>query len=113
MKAVGDQQVFLLNEHDYIVLEGRACNLLTPLLDGQRTVDEILVQLDGEVPLAEAIYALRSLEEKGYIVEADDGLAEDCAAFWNYLDLDAGAAVQRMSEARVSIQTVGDVDGRP
>jgi bacteriocin biosynthesis cyclodehydratase domain-containing protein len=111
VKAVGEQQVFLLNEHDYIVLEGRACNLLAPLLDGRRTVEEILAELDGEVALAEAIYTLRSLEEKGYVVEAEDGLPEDRAAFWEYLDLDGGAAALRLSEVRVSIRTVGDVDG--
>lgn len=107
---VGPMHVFLLNEHEYFVLEGEIYPLLVPLIDGQRTTSEIAVAIGSNASFQKVVYALLLLERKGFIVEGEHAsLPPGTTAFWDYLDGAGAQAAERLHTARVAIRSVGDV----
>jgi len=105
--------VFLLSEKEHFALRGRLYALLAPLIDGYHTVEQITEQLQGQASAAEVAYALKLLEQKRYITEADSTLPTEVAAFWSLLDIDTKVATQRLQETRVSITAYGTVPTQP
>jgi ribosomal protein S12 methylthiotransferase accessory factor len=99
--------VFLLSETDQHVLQGRLYCLLAPLIDGRRTVAELVELLQEQIDDAEVYYALMRLESRGHIVEAEPTLAATEAAFWPLVGVPARDAVQRMQQQAVAITTCG------
>src|SRR5687767_14460876 len=71
VERFGEEGVFLLTETSQVLLRGRLYCTLAPLLDGQRSTDELVDLLEEEATIAEVYYALARLEQQGYIVEAD------------------------------------------
>jgi ribosomal protein S12 methylthiotransferase accessory factor len=68
--AVEDEGVFLLGEHERRVLTGRLSLLVAPLLDGTRTVDEIVAALDGAATERAVRGAIAKLAAAGHLVDA-------------------------------------------
>lgn len=99
----------MLSENDYFLLKGRLYELLAPLINGQRTVDEIIDLMQGKASVAEVFYALMLLEKKGYIVENTDEVPSNVAAFWEILNIDARASTSRLKSTQVSITSFGAV----
>lgn len=104
-----NHQVFLLSEKEYFVLRGHLYEQLASLIDGQRTVDDLIECLEGQVSAAEVYYALMLMEQKGYIVETTNELSAKTAAFWDLLNIDTAATIRRLQSTKVSIQTCGAV----
>ncbi len=98
-----DGSVVLLDETGYVVLGGRICTLLTPLLDGNRTADDIVAALDGEAPAAEVYYTLMLMEQAGYITEGAGKAPPEAAAFWARLGVAARDAEARLRERAVAV----------
>ena len=101
--------MFLVGERSHHLLTGPVYGKLAPLVDGRRTVKELVDALEGQVSAPEVFLAVEQLVTAGYLVPASD-LAVEAAAFWHALDLDpgqasaapgAGAPVRRASEARL------------
>ncbi len=114
VQVVDPTHVFLLNEHDYVVLEGEVYPLLIPLLDGQHTTDEIATAIGSQVSLQKVIYALMVLERKGLVVDGNGAtLPPGPAAFWEYLDVASATADQCLRHARVAVRAVGKVSADP
>jgi oxazoline/thiazoline synthase len=113
VEVLEPQQVFLLTETRQFVLEGRAYGALAPLLDGRRSLEEILEAVNGRVPAPEIFFALDSLERKGYVVEAGESVPGEATAFWEALGADAGTAAARLAAARVSLHCLGGVGDGP
>jgi ribosomal protein S12 methylthiotransferase accessory factor len=67
VEAVTGEGVFLLSEKGQAVLRGRLYELVAPLIDGRRTADDLVDQLDGQLSAAEVYHVLRQLEKKGYL----------------------------------------------
>ncbi len=106
IKSVG---VFLLSESDYFVLTGRLYELLVPLVNGHRSVDEIAALLREQASAAEVYYALMLMERKGYLVETDDSLPSGVAAFCDILNVDRLNATSRLQSTKVSVTFFGAV----
>jgi ribosomal protein S12 methylthiotransferase accessory factor len=68
---VGAALVFLLDEHRSVVLEGAVYTRLLPLLDGTRSLADIVGEL-GATSFAEVTFALSRLERHGCLVEGDE-----------------------------------------
>src|SRR5438046_441365 len=84
---VDDKSVLLLSESaGKFLLRGKLYATIAPLLNGTRTVDEIVHAL-REVAAPEMVYfALLTLEQKGYIASrCEEGLSHSQAAFWHGL----------------------------
>ncbi|HEY9653331.1 MAG TPA: TOMM precursor leader peptide-binding protein, partial [Coleofasciculaceae cyanobacterium] len=106
-----DSGVFLLSESDYFVLSGHLYQLLATWINGQNTVDEIIESLQGQASAAEIYYALMVMEQKGYIVEADNEQQYSTAtqAFWNCLDVDEPEIQKRLKTTGVSLKSFGNI----
>ncbi|MCL1469016.1 TOMM precursor leader peptide-binding protein [Argonema galeatum] len=101
--------VFLLAESDYFLLTGRLYELLAPLLDGDRTVDDIIKHLQGKASTTELYYTLMLMEQKGYIVENDDSIPTEVAIFWDSLNVDSFQATSRLKSTKVAVRSIGNV----
>lgn len=97
----GDKLVFLLDEHRQAIFEGAAFPPLAPLLDGVRTVAEILSCVQEQVGAPEAFSALDQLEAGGYLIEGAAPSSGADAAFAEYF----GAP---LTGGSVSVTAVGD-----
>ena len=102
--VVEDEGVFLLGEHDRRVLTGRLALLVAPLLDGTRTIDEIVATLDGVATADEVRGTIAKLA--GHLAEASE-LPRPIAAAWDALGADPDAASARVTAATVEVVTFG------
>jgi oxazoline/thiazoline synthase len=126
VETVEPDQVFFLSERDGFWLSDRLHQQLARLIDGERTIDEILeqIQLHGlqeKESLQEQVaffqdvlnatlkaqYALLGMERKGYIVENNDSLPSHLAIFCDYLNIDPKEAYRRLQTTKVAVKTVG------
>lgn len=110
VEPVDGEGVFLLTENGHTVLTGRIYELVAPLIDGQRSPDEIVDRLSGKLSPEKAYYALAVLEKKGYIMENYNCKFPGTAAFWTANGLDPGKAEHRLKTKTVSIASFGGID---
>jgi len=105
--------LLLLSERGQAALHGRLFELVAPLIDGQRSTDDITEQLDGQLSAAEVYYALRQLEKKGYLTARNGAVSKPGQAFWHLQNIDPAAAAQRLDQTTVCLTAVGAVDCEP
>lgn len=104
--AVAGAGVFLLRERGHRLLQGRLCEALVPLIDGQRSADEIAEVLEADFPAAEIYYALLKLEQNGYVTESDQQVPHTNASFWSLCELDVRHLEYKLSATKVSIKSL-------
>jgi ribosomal protein S12 methylthiotransferase accessory factor len=102
-----ESDVFLLSEKDSFLLKGRLYKLLAPLIDGHHTVDDLIDILQGEASAPEVYYALMLMEKKGYIIDNNDEILPNIAAYWDILNIDLREATSRLKATRVSVEAFG------
>lgn len=105
--------LFLMSEEKQWALNGRVYVQLAPLLDGRRTVPDLLTQLAGQVAPHELLLALSRLEGRGYIVEADEVAPPEQAAFYHALGLTTQAVRARLAAAPFELLALGEVSAEP
>lgn len=110
VEVVEPDHIFLLTEEMHWVLSGPVYITLAPLLDGRHTVADIMIKLDGQFSLPQVYYALNQLEAKGYVVEADDTVPPNRAAFWLSLGVDVRTGSQRLAQKHITLHPVGQAD---
>lgn len=81
---LGDRTIFLLDEHRQTIFEGAAFPPLAPLLNGERSVSEILSCVQEKVGAPEAFSALDQLETGGYLIEGKPSAGGLDPAFAEY-----------------------------
>jgi ribosomal protein S12 methylthiotransferase accessory factor len=107
-EVVGSDRVWLLSETGQHVLEGSVLAVLVPLIDGQRSIEEIADRLDGRVGASDVLYALWQLEDAGYVsLTPDDGRSDGAGAFADLLDVRAPDMAARLPERPVSVIEIG------
>ncbi|PTL81181.1 TOMM precursor leader peptide-binding protein [Vitiosangium sp. GDMCC 1.1324] len=104
--VVDEHNVLLLAKDGADLLTGRAYANVIPLLDGTRTVDELLGSLAHRLPAAEIFYVLARLEDMGFIRTAPPATPPAVAAFWETLGVDADVGARRLRGARVAIHSL-------
>ncbi|MGQ4650073.1 TOMM precursor leader peptide-binding protein [Lyngbya aestuarii] len=107
-----ESNVFLLSEQDCFLLSGHLYGLLTPLINGKHTVDEIVEFLQEKASAAEVYYALMLMEQKGYLVESQAVISSSVEAFWELLQVTPQAAISKLNSTKVSLHTFGKVPGQ-
>ncbi len=105
--------VFLLSESDYCVLTGKLYELLAPLINGDRSVEEIVELGKGKASIAEIYYTLMLMEQKGYIINNQDNLPLGVAAFWESLNVERSQVLDRLQSTKVSVTACGNVATEP
>lgn len=109
VEVVESVGVFLLSELDYCLLTGKPYELLAPLIDGDRSVEDLVNLLQDEVPAAEVYYTLMLMEQKGYIVESNNDLPLGIAAFLEGLNVDLEEAKERLRSTKVAVKSLGNL----
>lgn len=105
--------VFLLSEKQHVLLRGEAYIQLAPLLDGQHTVDEIVLLVQDKRSPLEVFYLLDDLRRQGYVVDANPSMSSEQAAFWSTLDITPRDALKHLQDVTVSVVAFGEVDPAP
>jgi oxazoline/thiazoline synthase len=114
---------FLVSERASIEVDNFWYRQLLPLIDGQRSADEIVAAalpgiLAGEASIeqaiqvgAQAFYALNQMVERGWLIEGEDTLPPSLALFCHTLNLDIEVASRRLETTGVRVRSVGAVSG--
>ncbi|MEM7113871.1 MAG: TOMM precursor leader peptide-binding protein [Chloroflexota bacterium] len=108
VEIISPDRVYLFTEKERYVLKGKLYARLAPYLNGQNSVDEIVVAVKQEVNFFKVYQALRSLEARGYLAERAT-LAKGDAAFWHLAGVDPAA----LAKTAVSLTTLGNIDPEP
>jgi oxazoline/thiazoline synthase len=98
---------FLLTETEPTVLNGRLNEIVCPMIDGKRSVDDIAVALREIISPAEAYYTVNVLQQRGYLEDAAFAMAPAEAAFWQALGVEPALARARLAENPVDIVSLG------
>lgn len=109
VEIISGEGVLLLTEDGNRALHGKFYEQIVPLIDGNRTSDEIVDSLEGRLSPAEAYYTLSHLEEKGYIAETGNTLPDGEASYWWGQGIDPMETLNRFKNLRVSITSYGDI----
>ncbi|MFZ3475576.1 TOMM precursor leader peptide-binding protein [Streptomyces sp. 4.24] len=114
-EAVPGEAAFVLSDKGVTVLRGGGIENLVPLLDGSRTLTQLLKDASRSMSIAEAGRALRSLAEANLVGyrHAPDLTGEDTAlaqAYWDRAGLDGYEATAEVGRAPVAVIPVGGVD---
>jgi ribosomal protein S12 methylthiotransferase accessory factor len=107
LQRVNTTTAFLLGERERFVLAGASAIEITLLVDGRRTVREILDAVRARIPEPEALYTLGQLATRAYIVSLAPELSAEHAAFWYGVGRDSTAATT-LHNRPVSIRALGD-----
>src|SRR5438132_5969538 len=86
--------LFLMSEHTELVFRGKAYAALAPLLDGRRSLAEVLSEASPKADWPSLYGALANLERKGVLMEGESLTDDGRAAFWDCL----GAEAERVRE---------------
>ncbi|WP_437715730.1 TOMM precursor leader peptide-binding protein [Sorangium sp. So ce448] len=113
VEPLDEERYFLIGEEEHVLFQGRVHALVAPLIDGRRTVGELIALLADRVSAPEVFYVLSRLKEKGYLVEVSRALAPEVEGFWESLGSDAAQAATRLTSTTVNVRAVGTEDPRP
>lgn len=109
VEVVESVGVFVFTETSSRFLAGRPVELVTALIDGSRTDEQIVDLLDGKLSAAEVHYALAELEKWGYLVDPQDDAPMASAAYWEALKARGGDASRRLARSRLGVVTCGAI----
>jgi ribosomal protein S12 methylthiotransferase accessory factor len=105
--SISDQGVLLLHENGARVLRGSLYERLIPLLDGTRTVDQLVESLSQDFTAAEVYFTLIFLQSRGYLCQALSTLQPAEAAFWSSLGVDPEQAASLIRSSCVALYWSG------
>ncbi len=103
VRPVGESILILLNEHNYVALNGAFYHELYRLVDGVRSLDDIMAELGSSYSLPQIMAKLGNMVDKGYLVERDTTVPDAQAAWWDYLGISPAMAEERLHKGTVSI----------
>jgi ribosomal protein S12 methylthiotransferase accessory factor len=107
LQRVGTRTAFFIGEHQRFLLSGEGAAEVASLVDGRRTVRDILEDARPRVSELEALGTLHRLLEARHVVAADGDVPLASAAFWHGAGLDAGVALDALRRASVSVTALG------
>jgi oxazoline/thiazoline synthase len=113
VEAVEGEGVFLMSETGLTVLSGQLHQVVAPLIDGRRSVDEIVELARDQLRPVYVYQVLADLEERGHLIESGDYTAEGEAALWSIQDIDPPVAMARLTSTRVSLTAFGGTEIEP
>lgn len=92
-KVVDGDRVFLIADDEHYLVRGAVPAAVLPLLDGLRTIAEIVGELTGRFPPAQVFAALRRYEVAGHLAEGLPDLSVGDLAFWDAQGVDPAQVV--------------------
>lgn len=119
VENVEAEATFLLTERNSALLYNDLFQLLSPLLNGERTIKEIVEEVRPHLlsesaseseelnALAQVHYALMQLEQGGYLVKGDDILPTDLAILGEHLGIHPKQTHSRLQGTKVAVSSCG------
>src|SRR5688500_15060316 len=89
VETVEGEGIYLLSENDKYVLEGDNLMEVVPLLDGARSWDDVLAEVEGKIGREEALAAFEVLRQHDHVEEGGGFLPPELSIFWTELGKDA------------------------
>lgn len=108
-EVLSPDQVVLHSESGAVLLTGQVYAQITPLLDGRRSIEEIIDALQDTVAPLHIFGALDRLRQGGYVADAATTL-EDERIVWDMLDTPRDVIAHNLTINTVSLHSIGDVD---
>jgi len=114
--SVPGEAVFMWSDKDVTALRGAGAETLVSLLDGSRTLPELLREAATAMPAAEAGLVVRRLAEANLVgyrhgVRRPGTECRPAEAYWDRAGLDGTVAEDTVRGTPVALIGVGDVDG--
>lgn len=107
IESLDASTAFLIGERERFVLAGDAAVAVASLVDGHRTIADILDAARATLHEPEVLYALHQLVECGHLVRAGHAPCSG-SAFWYGMGLDGNAAAEMLRVTPVAVVGVGD-----
>jgi ribosomal protein S12 methylthiotransferase accessory factor len=102
--------VFLLSERNAALLSDPIYAQLSPLLDGNHSIDEIVNQLHDRLPASYIYYGLNQLKNQGYLSNGDEFLSPSLQIFCHQLNISFADARDRLQTTKVAVRAIGSMD---
>lgn len=109
VETVPEEACYLISERELVVVEGDTALRVTPLLDGQRELDEVIDAVSPPVPAEQVVYLVDELIRRGRATWADPAAEPRETAFWDMADLDGDAAAAAVRGSPVRMLAIGNV----
>lgn len=100
MYLLGDRQRFVLSDPRAVLLAG--------LVDGKRTVRQILQRVRARMSEPEALFVLARLVQLGHLSRVNPRWAPEAAGFWESTGFDPEAVSEILQKTAVSAVAIGD-----
>lgn len=100
-------KLFLLAEGRHFLLSGKAATLLPPLLDGRRTVGQIVAELADSVSPMETFSALRLFEAGGHLADGRPDLDDAQLAWWDLQGMSPRSPGSPTESRQLLLHTIG------
>jgi len=104
---VGAAAVFLIGERDRFVLSDAREVDVARLIDGKRTVGDVVRAASRHLPEVEALYILNRLTARGHLTPVVPARTREGAAFWHGVGV-GGEAIAGALRKSVSVRSLGD-----
>lgn len=109
VETINGEAGYLVSERDFLVLRGDAVQLVAPLLDGHRDIDDVIEAVDGRLEPARAAFVVDELVRQGQATWADPAAEPRAAAYWDMAGLDGDSALAAGRSSAVRLVLLGDV----
>jgi oxazoline/thiazoline synthase len=106
-------RVFLIGEREHYLLSGDIYTQLCPLIDGRRTVWDLIAALEGTLTPPEILYGVNLLVKDGYLSEVEPYFSSDEAAFWQAVGQDPAIAARNLASHALAVEALGNLDPAP
>ncbi|MCP5095206.1 MAG: TOMM precursor leader peptide-binding protein, partial [Chloroflexi bacterium] len=105
--------VFLLSEHEHILLKGILYEHLIPLLTGEYSDKALTEQLKDIAPAAHVYFAIGRLKQQGAITTQPSSLPTEQAAYWHLAEMDINQVEPGFSNTAVSLHQLTTLNLSP
>jgi oxazoline/thiazoline synthase len=109
VETVDGEGGYLISERDLLVLRGDAVKLVAPLLDGERSIDDVIEATCGRLDPARTAFFVDELVRRGQATWADPAAEPRAAAYWDMAGLDGDSAMAAAGSSQVRMVLLGDV----
>lgn len=107
VETVENEGIFLLSEKGTFLLDNYIYQTLYSFLNGNYTVEQVIEQLQDELPAAYIYYALMELEHQGYLVENEEVFPHDLSLLIENLNVNLKEAKHSLKNKSVKIKVLG------
>ena len=113
IEDVPREGIFLLSENENHVLEGESLKQIVPLINGINTWTDIIAKVQSYLKEEDMHEAISILIDNGHVVENDHQMPSHFETFWNELGKTPAQAHFLITNTKIQIKTIGNVDSAP